>query len=654
MANETLIGGYPTDYPQYPLYHNPQVYHLVKDESGESRSFLDRAFISFSYGGVNIEDFGLIATFEDNGKTGNVYANFEDLTSNYSVVDGQFYWGSHYTTDALNFALATDGITQKQLDAFKQHFRPGRSLPLILAEHPYRAILARVSQSPTYTLVPFQETEKHIILDTEKVVPVTVYRGAIQLSFIMDMPFWYGTTSYFDTAVEDLSEDELRGIVEDAIPAQVSNSGIESLFLGNYLAVDNLSVLINLLVEEAELNPYHITSLANFIDKLNITNFNIPENDVTNPAEVDRSSAPNFFYGRKEGNRIHLELRCPVPVTDTEINNLNITYSYEIITKTGIYNAKDPDSTSGDSDDYNIDLATQISNNDGIITIYKTAPADFWLLNPQHYDNTPVEDIQQITLTLQLTSKNPNTMFIGWEPNPSYTIKFTNNNTEAITTAPTRCGLYYAGTAPSKPIVKFTITPQFQTSGLPYIVAPTNSFITETNPYNVLNLTNTATSKVTQFKFSLPGFYQSYNQVIKLISENWELEKIEKEELLRNSIKDYYIRAQAIKICEEEPSSIDGFCNKLKTNLTGLTATFIFNSATGEAIGKFERESSGSTAALNIEENVGDMVCGDYLVIEEQNHLINGQISSDDCYQITTDYPGGLQNFTILYNNMYL
>ena len=59
-----------------------------------------------------------------------------------------------------------------------------------------------------------------------------------------------------------------------------------------------------------------------------------------------------------------------------------------------------------------------------------------------------------------------------------------------------------------------------------------------------------------------------------------------------------------------------------------------------------------------ITENVGDMVYGKYLYLNEKNlYNDNGYISEKECTPITTDYPnnnGGLQNFDIQYKHMYL
>jgi len=72
---------------------------------------MNRSFISFSFGGKNIEDFNLLASISGDRLQRQGYSSFEDLTSNYTVMDGHFYWGTHYTNHELDFDLATDAIT---------------------------------------------------------------------------------------------------------------------------------------------------------------------------------------------------------------------------------------------------------------------------------------------------------------------------------------------------------------------------------------------------------------------------------------------------------------------------------------------------------------------------------------------------------------
>ena len=60
---------------------------------GELRlPFMYRSFISFSFGGRYIEDFGIIRVTGDDRIEQDLFSSFNDLTQEYDVVDGQFYW----------------------------------------------------------------------------------------------------------------------------------------------------------------------------------------------------------------------------------------------------------------------------------------------------------------------------------------------------------------------------------------------------------------------------------------------------------------------------------------------------------------------------------------------------------------------------------
>ena len=214
-----------------------QVYLATHDEEGNRLPLMNRSFISFSYGGKPIEDFNLIATFNDRLEK-NVYAEFEDSTSDYETLDGQYFWGTHFQPNQLSFTLSTDGITQQELDNFKRYFMPGVEKELILAEHPNRAILARVSAAPRVSLLPFEE--KVTVFNTQ--ISTTLYKGNINLSFVMDEPFWYGKMNYIPTYVDGNStlnnKDYLKIFLEDGIPFEQQLIG-SPIFLGNSILVEN-------------------------------------------------------------------------------------------------------------------------------------------------------------------------------------------------------------------------------------------------------------------------------------------------------------------------------------------------------------------------------------------------------------------------------
>lgn len=270
--------------PQVPVNTKryTQVYQATH-EGAEYRPFMNRSFISFSYGGKNIEDFSLIAVTPGDRMERDAYASFEDLTSTYDTIQGQFYWGTYFHTNSLSLTLATDAITQIELDNFKRWFRAGSIRELILAEHPNRAIMARIANPPQLHLLPFEEkvtvpfqiggnVEGEVAYETVYDTSTTVYRGEINLEFVMDEPFWYAkqnilgiqdtTQGYYTeqwvdangkiTSVKD-SRDALKIIYEDHIPLG-STTKID-VFLGGdiYATVkyDSQSQIAQEITEEA-------------------------------------------------------------------------------------------------------------------------------------------------------------------------------------------------------------------------------------------------------------------------------------------------------------------------------------------------------------------------------------------------------------------
>ena len=257
-------GSITDNYPSNAFSDNRhgQVYQATHGGDGKRLPLMNRSFISFTYGDKHIEDFNLIATISGDRLDRKGYAAFNDTVTTYDNLDGQHYWATHYTTNQLDFTLSTDGIDQRQLDDFLHWFKAGVSRELILAEHPNRAIMARVADPPVLELLPFESVlhETYLIHDCE--IHTTLYKGDIKLSLVMDQPHWYAKVNVlgkriiengserFVDLVDDIvlgqdveifqSKDALKILYEDGIPL---GSMIDtSMLLGNgaYAKVDEL------------------------------------------------------------------------------------------------------------------------------------------------------------------------------------------------------------------------------------------------------------------------------------------------------------------------------------------------------------------------------------------------------------------------------
>ena len=206
-----------------------QVNGLYGNEDGSPRSILKRQFISFSYDEKDIEEFGLIVVFDGQGLDKEVYAPFQDITTEQEELNGQLFWRSKFNANKLSFTLATDGMTVQQLERFKFHFRPGYNKELILSEHHNRAILARVVSAPKMKLTPFEHREEITVGENKYPIITTLYKGEISLDFVMDEPYWYSKLSY----VDELNEENLKLIYEDNLPFLEELKKEKECFLAN-------------------------------------------------------------------------------------------------------------------------------------------------------------------------------------------------------------------------------------------------------------------------------------------------------------------------------------------------------------------------------------------------------------------------------------
>ena len=609
-----------------------QVYKATHD--GQLRlPFMQRSFISFSYGGKNIEDFNLIAYTDGDRMEKDGYASFEDLTTVYDTIQGQFYWGTYFHANSLTFTLTTDGMTQVELDDFKHWFRAGSIRELILAEHPNRAIMARIATPPQEHLLGFKE-EVQVPFQSgdsaagETVKPVnyttytTVYRGEIDIEFVMDEPFWYSVQNilghqntlegYYEenwidangkvTTVKD-SPDALKIVYEDRIPLG-STTKID-VFLGG-------DIYASVKYEAWSCIPGQISE----------ERYNAVVNDSVTSAQL-RSA----YYTTQE--------------YETVVDPDTGTASQQRVTKywrgARIFNS-----------------STNVGGKIGGAELLGSS--------------APVEGI-----------------FLPY------------NNT---------ANLYYAGTAPAPVTLRFTLTPQIRQQDVTgsgnayYIITPKNAH-SDDNTYNTIKLRATNTY---DFKFTLPTFWLSYNQVIEIFDDPNIISAgtawLTVRETIRDTIRHPVIRAWANTLINKyDYTGGNGIISASTGNIRGdleegmqmllcdnsgepFSASFTFDGKTGLAIGKFTYRdisklnitsngnlrnqiisaASGSQIyTLSQEENVGDMVRSGYLILQERNVLdSNYQIQAwtgehpDYAYLITHDVANGLSDMHFEFKNMYL
>lgn len=586
--------------------------------------FMDRSFISFSYGGKNIEDFNMIATTDGDRMSKEAYASFEDITTTYSTLTGQFYWGTYYRNNSIHFRLATDGTTQKQLDSFKHWFAAGKTKELILSEHPNRAIMARVSEPPQINVLAFESPVQVKLDGSYYTTKTTLYKGEIDLTLTMDEPYWYAKINIFGQRDND---GVYRNTWKDANGQQHS-------------VIDNPDAL-KVLYEDG-------IPIASMIQHTMLFGSNI------------FASVEFQVYGR-----------IIVPINQVEYeDNAGTTGYYNNGLDWGL--KRELNGEILDSPWYKGAVIARVDANGRYISGGKVAGATM-------NDQTGIQKLDAYRAG-----------------NEDTTVSF-----------------YYAGTAPSPTILKFTLYPDFDNKG--YITSPANNYSTNLpshEQYNTITIEGEEEKK--EFRFTTPNIYTSYNQIIRIFDNDeliaygtsWATIR----ELIRETVWHPEVRAwanRAIDVFDDEdgqgtidksqalinprytPENIKTLLKdfmlyffKPATGSGVLPVRFTFNAKTGESFGEFQHRSSIGQSAydksyddgypginwanycknnvISVKENVGDMVKSKYLIIEERNYpnednnIVAWRQDSNYAHRIYHNVVNGLSNIYIDYQNLYL
>lgn len=177
-----------------------------------------KEFIDFEFDGRHISEFGLVAVFDGDRHNFAASPDFEDETTEVNGVDGQHYWGTKFKPKKMTFTLATDGMTEAQVNDFKNHFRPGKYGSFIEDKLLFRYGYCRVASVINFQMVPFKKEFYHLSSNT--VITINEYKGECSVVFVFDDPFLYSRLGWvgLQNNQDGLSaEDKMRAIYQNNI-----------------------------------------------------------------------------------------------------------------------------------------------------------------------------------------------------------------------------------------------------------------------------------------------------------------------------------------------------------------------------------------------------------------------------------------------------
>ena len=166
-----------------------------------------KEYIDFSFAGRRLSDFGLVAVTCGDRYNFAASPEFEDETTSVNGVWGQYYWGTKFKTRTYSYSLATDGMTERQFEDFKKHFKPGFYGQFYEDAWFDRYCYVRLKSVADFSFIPFQE-------DVEVAgvrFPSRIYKGECKLTFIQDRPFQYSFYQVLESKIKDLNTSNDNG-----------------------------------------------------------------------------------------------------------------------------------------------------------------------------------------------------------------------------------------------------------------------------------------------------------------------------------------------------------------------------------------------------------------------------------------------------------
>lgn len=147
-------------------------------------------FISFSYNGVHSTDLGIVHVSSSDRYADALLPTIQDKTVQVPGNDGTYFFGSYYTQRPITLNIAFDNVGEDQIRLTRKVFGDKKSHPLVFDEEPYKVYYAKVSGTPQYNYVPFNN------YDEDKATKPRVYKGEGTITFICYEPFAHCPNQY--------------------------------------------------------------------------------------------------------------------------------------------------------------------------------------------------------------------------------------------------------------------------------------------------------------------------------------------------------------------------------------------------------------------------------------------------------------------------
>ena len=165
-------------------------------------------YLGFTYNGRHSSDLGIIRVSSGNRYTDNIKLNEKDSTVDIPGNDGQYYFGSQFSSRDFNINFVFQDITEEQIQLIKTTFGDKKIHDLIFDEYPYKVYSAAVTTSIILKTVAFGE-DNSLKYSGEGNIKLTSYNKYARSRFqfredynIRNIPEWVKYKDWFEGQIK--------------------------------------------------------------------------------------------------------------------------------------------------------------------------------------------------------------------------------------------------------------------------------------------------------------------------------------------------------------------------------------------------------------------------------------------------------------------
>ena len=147
-------------------------------------------FVDFKYGDNYASDFHLIRTSDSKRYNDNLIPTLTDKTAEVPGADGMYFFNTYYKQRQFTLNLAYDSLTEEDLRAVRNWLNGKDIKPLIFDERPDRQYYAKVTGTPQFKYIPFDQPGEYRSSNNTQDNTITLYAQVVTNPSVITTQQW--------------------------------------------------------------------------------------------------------------------------------------------------------------------------------------------------------------------------------------------------------------------------------------------------------------------------------------------------------------------------------------------------------------------------------------------------------------------------------